>query len=84
MQEPPQKCPRGDYNSASVNRHAHIGLDANHRTGLINNARYSSLFNVEVLRFFQDGFHPELVRLFIALNPGARTDGPFLWFSIQN
>src|SRR6476646_4056196 len=68
MQKRSQECPGGDHNGPSSNRHAHISLDANHRSSLVNNARYSSLFNVEVLRFLQDGFHPKLVRLFVALS----------------
>ena len=75
MQKPSQECPRGDHNGPSGNRHAHISLDANHRSGLVNNARYSSLFNVEVLRLLQNGFHPKLVRLFVALNSG----GTYRW-----
>ena len=75
MQKRSQECPRGDHNGRSGNRHADIGLDANHRSGLLNNARYSSLFNVEPLRLLQNGFHPKLVRLFVALNSG----GAYRW-----
>src|SRR4029077_21085369 len=31
----------------------------------------SSLFNVEVFRLLQNGFHPKLISLFVALNSGS-------------
>src|SRR5882724_13676634 len=75
MQKPSQECPGGDYNGPSGNRHAHISLDANHRSSVVNNARDSSLFNVEVLSRLQNGFHPKLVRFFVALDSG----GTYRW-----
>jgi hypothetical protein len=68
MQKPSQERPGGDHNRSSGNRYADVSLDANHGSCLVNNARHGALFNVEVLRLLQNGFHPKLVRLFIALN----------------
>src|SRR5205085_1389223 len=77
MKKSAKKCSRSNHNRFGSKIDSDIRSDSDDFPILIRqNTTYRCLFQIQIRRAFQDGLHPELIRLSIALNARCPNAGP--------
>src|ERR1043165_6256919 len=78
MKQSPKECARCDHNGVRAERGSNVGRDAGRaRIAIRQNFGNRCLFYMEVSGALEDRFHPELIRLLVALNARRSHTGPF-------